>query len=1093
MFLVPNYTTTEAIQEDENTATYRGYRNGDQQRVIIKLLKAEYPTSTNIALFERDYQITKRLRSAKILKVHHLEKYNNRVALIFEDFAGKPLQQYLKDKPIGISDFLIIAIKISESLATVHSNNIIHKNLSTQAIWINTLDQIKLTNFSVASLISDKHKTNYLAENLSYISPEQTGRINRVVNFRTDFYSLGVIFFEMLAGHLPFPASDPMELIHSHIAKQPLWLYELNKKIPIVVSNIVAKLLSKSAEDRYQSASGLKYDLEKCLEQWSKKRKIDEFILAKKDRINQLQISQKLYGREQEVSQLLNIFKRASPDTKTEIVLVSGLSGVGKTALVNEIKETVFDQSGYFVSGKFSSIKRNIPYDPIIQAFQSLIQQLLTESDNEIKIWQKNILAALGSNHQIIVDVIPKLEFIVGQVSPVAQLTTQESEKRFNYIFQQFINVFTKKRHPLVLFFDDLQWADPASLKLIQLLVNQPESKYLLIIGSLREDEINDSHPLNLMLNEFKKSEVKVNQVFLAPLNLNSVNKLIADMLEFELDTVKSLSELIFRKTNGNPFFINQLLQTLYQRKLLYFNDKKFCWTWKLEEISKIDITENVVNFLIKKINNLSTEAQKLLKIAACIGNSFELNILSLVYKKPQEKVSNILIEVVQEGLILPTSSCSSLIQNHNQDELNTYYCFVHDKIQQAAYSLLTVNQKRLFHLQIGRVMLNYTYRNKLEENLFEIVNQFNSGIELVTHQNEIDELAKLNLLAGKKAKASTAYESACQYLEKAQEILSKNQDTWKNYYRLMFSLNLELSECKYLSGRFEEAEKIFNLVLQQSQTKLEMAKVYILKINLYTDRGNLKQAIDIGLEAVKLFKITLPPKNIKLAISREIEKVQTKIGDQHIKDLYNLPEATDKSAVAIMNIFMSLAASTYFINLDLWALLMLKMINLSLKYGNTEVSSFAYSAYGLLIGSAFGNYQAGYEFGQLALKVNKKFNNLALNSKIYFMFGAFINHWKNHVSSDFDYLKKSFNFGNETGDPSFSSYASNILVAEMYIKGDHLNNVFKESKQYSDYVNKVKNIHGIYFQATLQQMILNLQGLTNNVFTWNTNQGKRI
>ena len=601
--------------------------------------------------------------------------------------------------------------------------------------------------------------------------------------------------------------------------------------------------------------------------------------------------------------------------------------------------------------------------------------------------------------------------------------------------------------------------------------------------------EVNDSHPLNLTLNELKKSEVKVNQVFLGSLNLNSVNQLVADMLEFELDTVKSLSELIFRKTNGNPFFINQLLQTLYQRKLLCFNDERSCWTWKLEEINKIDITENVVSFLIKKINNLSTEAQKLLKIAACTGNSFELNILSLVYKKPQEKVSNILIEVVQEGLILPTNSCSSLIQNYNQVELNTYYCFVHDKIQQAAYSLLTANQKKLFHLQIGRVMLNYTYKNNVEENLFEIVNQFNLGIELVTHQNEIGQLARFNLLAGKKAKVSTAYESACQYLEKAQEILSKNRDTWKNYYKLMFSLSLELSECKYLSGRFEEAEEIFNLVLQQSKTKLEMAKVYILKINLYTDKGNLKQAIDIGLEAVKLFKITLPPKNIKLAISREIEKIQTKIGDQHIKDLYNLPEATDKNAVAIMNIFMSLAASTYFINLDLWALLMLKMINLSLKYGNTEVSSFAYSAYGLLIGSAFGNYQAGYEFGQLALEVNKKFNNLALNSKIYFMFGAFINHWKNHVSSDFDYLKKSFNFGNETGDPSFSSYASNILVAEMYIKGDYLNNVLKESKLYSDYVNKVKNIHGIYFQIVLQQIIFNLQGLTKNVFTWNTNK----
>ncbi len=1090
MFLFPDFSATEIIQENEKTIVYRGYHSRDRQKVIIKLLKTEYLNQKDITLFENDYLISKKLNLAGILQVEKLEKSHNSSALIFEDFFGNTLLDYLKNHEIKIIVFLVIAIKISSILATIHNKHIIYKNLSSHNIWIDPITQnIKIYDFSLSSFFNEKNNNKipqYLPENLGYISPEQTGRINRDIDYRTTFYSLGVVFYEMLTGSLPFLEKETMELIHSHIAKQPVAPHQLNPEIPMVISNIIIKLLSKNPEARYQSAYGLKFDLEKCLADWKSRNIIKQFVLGKKDRNNHLIVSHQLYEREEAINQIVESYQRISQGT-TEICLISGKSGVGKTALVDEFKEIIFTKKCYFISGKFSTLGQKTPYFAVIQAFQDLVQQLLTENERNLELWKQLLLNRLGFDYSFIVDLIPKLELISGKKTSISSFTIAEYEKRFKQILQKFVSIFTQKNHPLILFFDDLQWADIDSLELIELLLTQSELKYLLVIGSFRDDEVEEQHPLNLMLNKIKNSRLKINQIFLKSLKLDSVRHLIADSFRYELFLVEDLSKLIFQKTNGNPFFINQVLQELYNYNLLYFDYNQGKWTWKTQDIAQINVTENVADFLINKINNLSIPIQDVLKNAACIGNFFDINLLSLLTQKTISETSLILDKAIQEGLLSFTSNCPSIHQKYSQNELDSCYFFVHDKIQQAAYSLLVINEKELMHLKIGKIMMKKIYTNKINDNIFEIVNQFNSGIKAITQEKELIELAKLNFIAGKKAKSKTAYESAFKYLEKAQLILSQDTNIWDKHYDIILNTNLELSECQYLRGNFEEAETIFDIILQQAKTNIEKAQVYILKINLYTDEVKLQQAIDIGLEAAELFNVYLPEKDFQLVVDREINQIQKQLGDREIKSLANLPKMADDNAIALMKIFMSLAASTYFINLDLWTLLMLKMINLSLKYGNNEVSSFAYSAYGLMLGSAFGNYQAGYEFGKLALDVNQKFNNIALNSKVYFMFGAFINHWKNHISSDFDYLEKSFKFGKETGDPSFSSYASNVMVSEMYLKGDNLDYILQKSQEYITHVNKVKNIQGIYFQIILRQMILSLKGITLEALVWNT------
>ncbi|WP_293335061.1 ATP-binding sensor histidine kinase [Microcoleus sp. CAWBG58] len=1122
---LPGYRISTSISDGFNTSVYRAIRESDEQPVIIKILKAEFPTLEQITRLKNEYKITQHLHADSIVKYYSLETSQNRLALIAEDFGGRSLNQIISKK-LDLTEFLNIGIQLASALNSLHQNGIIHKDIKPSNIIINLeIGIVKITDFSIASRLSKEtpqiNSANLVEGTVAYMSPEQTGRMNRTLDYRSDFYSLGVTFYEMLTGELPFHSNDILELVHCHIAKHPAPPCECSKnaendeKIPQVVSDIVMKLLAKNAEDRYQTAEGIKVDLENCLNSWQTTGEIADFVPGKCDRSPQLSIPQKLYGREAEVDRLLAAFERVSglADTQlpeksenlatrsqSEIVLVSGYSGIGKTAIVNEVHKPIVRHRGYFINGKFDQFKRNIPYAALIQAFQSLIGQLLTESSEKLQAWREKLAAALGANGAVIADVIPEIELIIGKQSEVPQLGAAESQNRFNRVFQEFIGVFTRVEHPLVIFLDDLQWADSASLNLMQLLLGNSESQYLLLIGAYRDNEVNPTHPLVQAIEQIAKTGTPVNNIVLQPLDFGNVCELIADTLTAN-DKVRLLAELIFHKTGGNPFFITQLLQALYQENLLHFELSSGSWQWDLAQIQAIGITDkSVVELVASRIGKLPETTQRVLKFAACIGDKFSLNVLSIVSKQSPAQVASELWAALQTGLVLPLSNAYKIplvggweSENLSQQvrggqarggqarghcpygEFKISYKFLHDRVQQAAYSLIPESEKQETHVKIGRLLLENTPDSEIDENVFDIVNQLNVGVELLTDKTEKYELAKLNFIAGKKAKASNAYEAAVRYLNVSLELINSSQSpvgtssSWDTDYDLTLNLHVEAAEAEYLNTNFEQSEKLISVILEQAKSLLDKVKIYELKIEMYIAQTQCLKAINTGLEALEMMGISL---------SDILECEHLNVQLPQIEKVDNLPEITDPKQLAILRILVSINSPLLLYKPEILLPVILAQINLCMLEGHSPLSAISYSFYGLVLCGGMGDIEKGYQAGQLAVKLLQKYGVNSLKCQVFNQFNTCIQPWKEHQRETIANLLEGFQTGLESGNLLYAGYCAFNHVISLFFMGENLDDL---ERQQISYINLLRQLKIDYVASSIslwRQLNLNLRDL---------------
>ena len=991
----------------------------------------DHPQAAIVERLEHEYALRAELDPAWAVHPLELRYEGGRTLLVLEDPGGEPLERIM-GTPFQIEPFLRIAIPLTASIGQAHARGLIYKDLKPANVLVDTTSgRVRLTGFGIASRLPREHQVpappEIIAGTLAYMAPEQTGRMNRSIDARSDLYALGVIFYEMLTGALPFVAADPMEWVHCHIAREPVPPNDRLASVPGPLSAIVLKLLAKAADERYQTAAGLTVDLRRCLAEWGSHGSIKEFPLGARDMPEQLLIPEQLYGRERETEAMLASFDRVVASGTSELVLVSGYSGIGKSSVVNELHKALVPPRGLFASGKFDQYKRDIPYATLAQAFRSLVRPLLGQSEAALSRWRDALSEALGLNGQLIVNLVPELELVIGKQPLVPDLPLQDAQNRFQMVFRRFLCVFAQAEHPLALFLDDLQWLDMATLDLLEHLVTHSEVRHLLLVGAYRDNEVGPAHPLMRTLDAIHHSGTHVEEMVLAPLGCDDIGRLVADALRCTPARARPLAQLVQEKTGGNPFFAIQFLTVLLEEGLLAFDPGIPAWHWDIDRIRAKSYTDNVVDLMAGKLSRLPDETQAVLKQLACLGNVVEIAILTMVHAEPKQPIQEALWEAVRAGLIV--------------HEGNNYK-FLHDRIQQAAYSLIPEQLRAEVHLNIGRVLLANLTVDALTEQLFEVANQFNRGTVLLTDRTEKAQVATLNLRTGRKAKASAAYASARKYFATGIALLDGRD--WESQHELTFSLSLERAECELLCGNLEKAEQLVGELLQRTASNVEFADVSCLKINLHVLKGEHSLAIDSALASLRLFGIDLPAHPVLEQVRAEYETVWQILGGRSIESLIDLPLMTDPKIQGAMQVLSVLAAPATFTDFQLFCLLACRMVNVSIQHGMSGASAYGYACLGSILGAAFHRYREGYRLGRLACDLVEKHNFTGYHAKVYHAMGlaAF---WTEPLTSVIELRRATTRTAAERGDLTFACYGMHQSITYLLMRNDHLDAVWRE------------------------------------------------
>ncbi|WP_437599377.1 AAA family ATPase [Sorangium sp. So ce590] len=1071
-----NHELLDTLHDGARSSVYLGRKKSTGEMCVIKVARKGVNGTRNVAILKRQYEITRNLDLEGVVKVYDLEVRLDYAALIMEYFAGRSLRAVIDERGngqgVGLVRSVRIALQLADTLGAIHERNIIHKDIKPSNIIVDSdVTTSKLTDFSIASLLPGERAAvvdpwTAGEGTLQYISPEQTGRMNRSIDFRTDYYSLGVTLYELTTRRLPFETTDPLELVHHHIAKTPVAPRLIRPEIPEALSGVIMKLLSKTAEERYQSTFGLKADLRVCLDMLEHGTPALDFVPGRKDRPTRLQVSQRLYGRQEEVDTLLSAFGSissggpgAAEGGQSELVLVAGYSGVGKSAVVSEIHKPIAKQGGYFAAGKFDQFTRNVPYSAVIAALREIVRQILTESKEELADWRARILAAVAPNGRVIAEVIPEIELIVGEQPPVPALGSMETRNRFNLTFRNFIGEIALKTRALVLFLDDLQWADTGSLNLISVLLEDADIRHLLLLGSYRDNEVDDAHPLMMMLSALRGSEARVRTVTMRPLAPEHVNQLVSDTLGAPPGECRPLSDIIFAKTAGNPFFTIQYLESVSRDGHLRFSSETGAWQWSLADIERMDVADNVVELMVRRIRGLGASTQRVLKLAACIGNQFDLKILALIHREDRRTTDEDIWHALDAGLVVPIDDDYKLARFlDDEDGGSIRLKFLHDRVQQAAYKLLTELEQERIHLELGRLLISETPIESIEERIYDIVMHLNMGASLIVNRQERCEAALLNLRAGQKARRSTAYGPGVQCLRAAAAFLP--EDSWETNHDLSLAIYTDLVELEYLTINFERAEACAKIAVDHARDVMEKIRVYETRIQFCISQNRMHEAIELALSVLAMLDVPLrgtPPLNVDTA------------------RLAKLPSMTDERMRAAIRIMCTVTTAVYLAQPALLPQIAFTMMDICMRHGNSPLAGFAYLIYGVV--QCFMNEtEQAFALGGLAIDLTRQFGAVDLESKIHSTVHVLIYHWKRHLRETIAPLLHAVQAGLDTGDIEYALHSSIHHSLHSFLVGDELAATELRMKHSADLSLKLSYQYSLYFCSIWRQLVKSLQ-----------------
>ncbi|HEY9737237.1 MAG TPA: AAA family ATPase, partial [Trichocoleus sp.] len=1088
---LPGYRTLGQLYESAKTLVYRGQRLEDGQPVVLKILRQDYPTLAEIARYQQEYDITCHLEGDQVIKTYELGKYHNTVFLALEDVGGESLRGLMAREPLSLLAGLEIAIALTAGLHTLHQANIIHKDINPANIVLNpATGQLKIIDFGISTALpettSQTERPEKLEGTLAYIAPEQTGRMNRPMDYRTDFYGLGATLYELFTGQRPFVGQDALDLVYAHLAKPVEPPHHLNASLPPVLSDIVLKLLAKNAEDRYQSALGLQADLKRCRDQLLGTGQISTFALAEHDQTPQLQISKKLYGRQQETALLEEVFERLTqPQPSPKVVLIAGSAGRGKTALIQSLYKPLTKSGGYFISGKFEQLQKGTPYSAVLQAFQGLVEQLLTLDPGALAEVRSQLTHTLGDNLGVMVEVLPELGLIVEQDVPQApRLEPKATQNRFHRVVSQFISLFTRADEPLVMVLDDLHWADAESLELLEFLIDPQSADRLLLVGAYRDEQLSATHALVRTQKALEQAGVSITSIALEALPVEAVQALLVDTLRQPAEAVADLAAVVVTKTQGNPFYIAEFLRALVTDHHLWFDSPTRSWRWDLNLIQLRSITQNGVELLTARLRRLSADGQSLLQLAACLGNRFTLAMLSTIAEAAPLPVAQHLHEGVLSGLIVPLDpnyrgkpTAATLLPG-------LAYRFVHDRVQQAAYGLTPEAYRPTTHWQIGQHLWHQASRDEsmLTQTslLFEIVNQLNQGAAAAQAALLLEcdrtDWRHLNRLAGQQAKQSAAFATALEYLMVAVD-LTQPQD-WQQGYATTLALFQEAAEAAYASSEYERLDQIVATIAAQARDVLDTVLPYELVLQARIGQNRLMEAINLGLSVLRQLDTPLPEQPAPEDIGAAAAAVQAALEGREIAALPQLSPMNAPKPLAAMGILGKIFAPTYFAMPLLVPIVVFEQVRLSLTYGNTALSPLAYVYYGILLCSQFGQVEAGYAFGEMALVLlSQQSAAKSVRARTVMTAVGFVKHFKEPIKDNLPRLLDAYQWGLDSGDLEISAHAASMYALHAYLVGTPLNELNNTLADYSQSLLKLKQAADLDFISIYRQGLLNLMG----------------